>query len=589
MGSAERVRHKVIGVLGGAKPPPSNVTLDERLALKELRRDENIMILPADKGRATVLLDTSEYENKMSVLLSDMSTYKVLTRDPTPALQRKMNGVLLKLKKENRITPKVYNRLRCSSGTTPHIYGLPKVHKENVPLRPIVSFCTSPTYSLSRYLATLLSPLVGGSSSHVRNSRDFVSFMLLQQLQPGEILVSFDVVSLFTRIPITLALQIARKRLEEDDSLADRTPLSIDNIISLLDLCLNATFFMFRRITYQQVFGTAMGSPVSVVVANLVLEDVEERALKSFGITLSFWKRYVDDVCTSVPKDLILPLLHHLNSIEPSIEFTYETENDEGCLPFLDTMIHHQSDGSLSSSVYRKPTHTDRYLNFNSHHPLSHKVAVIRTLVGRAGALCSSGTQKTTELSHVEKVLRRNHYPARVIERYSKEKEAKTITDDNDRFKATITLPYVRGTSEAIKRILSPVNIRVCFRPCVTLKSLLVHPKDTLPLEKKANVVYCLPCQSCSEVYIGQTSRLLEARLGEHKADVRKGNVETSAVAEHIWSKGHRVDWQKCSVLMQESDLHRRCFLESWFIQRNVTMNREAGSLSSAYNALCDC
>jgi 3-dehydroquinate synthetase len=82
---------------------------------------------------------------------------------------------------------------------------------------------------------------------------------------------------------------------------------------------------------------------------------------------------------------------------------------------------------------------------------LSHKVAVIRTLVGRAGALCSSGTQKTTELSHVEKVLRRNHYPARVIERYSKEKEAKTITDDNDRFKATITLPYVRGTSEAIK------------------------------------------------------------------------------------------------------------------------------------------
>ena len=118
---------------------------------------------------------------------------------------------------------------------------------------------------------------------------------------------------------------------------------------------------------------------------------------------------------------------------------------------------------------------------------------------------------------------------------------------------------------------------------------LLGEPTDTLPLEKKANVVYCLPCQSCSEIYIGQTSRLLEARLGEHKADVRKGNVETSAVAEHIWSKGHQVDWQKCSVLMQESDLHRRCFLESWFIQRNVTMNREAGSLSSAYNALCDC
>ena len=124
--------------------------------------------------------------------------------------------------------------------------------------------------------------------------------------------------------------------------------------------------------------------------------------------------------------------------------------------------------------------------------------------------------------------------------------------------------------------------------------------------EVKCNVVYMVYiwCIYICRVYIESKCCLLptmsvlfrdlywpniEARLGEHKADVRKGNVETSAVAEHIWSKGHQVDWQKCSVLMQESDLHRRCFLESWFIQRNVTMNREAGSLSSAYNALCDC
>ena len=94
--------------------------------------------------------------------------------------------------------------------------------------------------------------------------------MLLQQLQPGKILVSFDVVSLFTRIPISLALKVARERLEEDDGLSDHTPLSVDNIISSLNLCLNATFIKFRGVVYQQVFGTAMGSPVSVVMANLV-------------------------------------------------------------------------------------------------------------------------------------------------------------------------------------------------------------------------------------------------------------------------------------------------------------------------------
>ena len=125
---------------------------------------------------------------------------------------------------------------------------------------------------------------------------------------------------------------------------------------------------------------TAMSSPVSVSVANLVMEDVEERALYSYDVQLPFWKRSVDDVCTVVPKNRIQHLLDHLNSIEPSIQLT---END-GCLPFLDVKIKRSLDGSLSTSVFRKPTHTDRYLNFASHHPLSHKKSVVCTLITRA-------------------------------------------------------------------------------------------------------------------------------------------------------------------------------------------------------------
>ena len=84
--------------------------------------------------------------------------------------------------------------------------------------------------------------------------------------------MSFDAISLFTRIPVGLALDVARERLEEDESLSSRTSLSVDDIISLLALCLKATFFTFREVIYQQIYGTAMGSPVSVVVANLVME-----------------------------------------------------------------------------------------------------------------------------------------------------------------------------------------------------------------------------------------------------------------------------------------------------------------------------
>ena len=141
---------------------------------------------------------------------------------------------------------------------------------------------SSPTYELSKFLVGLLSPIVGLTSSHVRNSQAFVEFMRSQTIPKEEILVSFDVVSLFTCIPTDLAIQVAHRKLESDASLPERTSLSVDDITDLLSLCLDATFPSFRGKMYQQVHGTAMGSPVSVVVANLVMDDIEERALSTF-------------------------------------------------------------------------------------------------------------------------------------------------------------------------------------------------------------------------------------------------------------------------------------------------------------------
>ena len=130
--------------------------------------------------------------------------------------------------------------------------------------------------------------------------------------------------------------------------------------------------FQFQNVVYQQVHGTAMGSPVSVTIANLVMEDIEQRALLTFRTLLRFWKRYVDDTCTAIQPCIIEEFHQHLNSIEPSIQFTYEIEQNNQ-LPFLDILLNRQDDGSILTFVFRKSTHTDRYLHFNSHHPQSHK------------------------------------------------------------------------------------------------------------------------------------------------------------------------------------------------------------------------
>ncbi len=162
-------------------------------------------------------------------------------------------------------------------------------------------------------------------------------------------MVSFDVVSLFTSVPTDMAVQVARRRLEKDQSFPERTDLSVDDIMDLLTLCLNATFLQFRGKVYQQVHGTAMGSPVSEVIANLVMEDVEERALTTFHSPPHFWRRYVDDTFTALPRDLVQQFLRHLNSIEPCIHAEEETE---GKLPFLDVCLQRDDNGPLATSVF---------------------------------------------------------------------------------------------------------------------------------------------------------------------------------------------------------------------------------------------
>ena len=154
-----------------------------------------------------------------------------------------MNSMLLSLKRSGRLPDGVYSYLRSSDGSTLQLYGLPKVHKQDVPLHPIVSFVSSPTYRLSRFLANLLAPVVGWSSSHVRNSKDFAEFISQQALREDEVMVSFDVVSLFMCVPTDLAVQVARSRLEKDPALPERTELLVDDIVNLLILCLMQPFW----------------------------------------------------------------------------------------------------------------------------------------------------------------------------------------------------------------------------------------------------------------------------------------------------------------------------------------------------------
>ena len=179
------------------------------------------------------------------------------------------------------------------------------------------------------------------------------------------------------------------------------------DIIHLLSFCLKTTQFTYNGTYYQQVFDTAMGSPVSAVIANMVMEDLEQRALATSPVKPFFWKRYIDDVISAVSGNEAERLLSHLNSVEPSIQFTFERREDRN-LPFLDLNVSRGVQGNLETRVYRKTTHTDKYLAFDSHHPICYKKSVAETLLRRADCLPSSLDSKAEERKYVSNVLKAN-------------------------------------------------------------------------------------------------------------------------------------------------------------------------------------
>nr|CAH8826073.1 unnamed protein product [Trichobilharzia regenti] len=189
------------------------------------------------------------------------------------------------------------------SCNVPKIYGKIKLHKEGYPIGPIVDFRNTPTYMLSRFLSTILRPTRDNSKARIVESFELVRRIKTTKIEEEEILVSFDVNSLYTKIPIQMAMIALKEKLNEDNGLKDRTQLSVEEIIKGVDFCLT-TYFTFEGKIYQQNEGVAMGSPISPIIADIFMDYWEENGLKPFRSSLKCWCRYVDDTLVIVKKTI---------------------------------------------------------------------------------------------------------------------------------------------------------------------------------------------------------------------------------------------------------------------------------------------
>ena len=184
----------------------------------------------------------------------------------------------------------------------------------------------------------------------------------------------------------------------------------------------------------------------------------------------------------------------HLNSVEPSIQFTLEREKDRH-LPFLDLNVSRREEGNLETSVYRKPTHTDKYLAFDSHQPIFHKKSAAKTLLRRADCLPSSLDSKAEERKYVSNVLKANGYTKTFLRNCQKPVTTSNALDEREPATGFAFIPYIQGVTEPIKRILNSHNVKVAQKPF-----------------QRTDAIYSIPCNDCDNEYIEQTKRQFGTR-----------------------------------------------------------------------------
>ena len=239
-----------------------------------------------------------------------------------------------------------------------------------------------------------------------------------------------DVVGMFPNVPVKKMLEIMRAKLEQDETLAARTKWSVDDIMSLLEISIETYFKMIDGKIYLQRDGLPIGKSISKPLAGIYMHWFEENHVfkEENESKLVYWKREMDDIffIWRGSKDELEVFVWHLNGVEFKIKFTLNHEKDN-FIPFLDVGITKKAN-RLITNVYRKPTHTQQYINWNSNHPKNLLLGVMKGLIHRAHILCDEKEDLMEELCLLRDVFISNGYPVKLVkETLEKSWEVETL------------------------------------------------------------------------------------------------------------------------------------------------------------------
>ncbi|XP_055623481.1 uncharacterized protein LOC129766908 [Toxorhynchites rutilus septentrionalis] len=535
-------------------------------------KSRDVIYSRADKGNAVVIMDKKDYDSRVLDII-DAGPYEECKfkngkqKDPLNGMIEEANSVrhnVARLMGEDKLERKFH----VPNPMVALLYCLPKIHKNPVGMRPISSNIRTPTEKMAGWLVEEMKeyPVTHGKS--VKNSVDFVKQLEGFKVRRGEILVSFDVAALFPSVPVVEALKSLRRHLERS-----RAPHHhIEAYLLVSEVCMRQNFFTFRGKMYKQTFGLSMGSKLSPLLANVFMSNFEVEIAKE-KLFPRTWRRYVDDIFTSVKERYLGKTLDMLNSRHDSITFTCEKEVD-GKLPFLDLEITRKEDNTLKFGIYRKPTSIDRFITSDSNHFGAQKQATFHSMAHRLYNVPMEEEEFAKEEENIYKAATVNGYGKEFVERILRKHKRKkyllditTLQPEIDDIKR-ITLPFYPKITNPIKKTLKKQALHIVYKSENTLRDLLCNLKDKISPDEQSGI-YEIPCRDCPAVYIGQTRRKVKVRIREHRTAVDNSKPNDSAVAVHTTSLDHNIDWTKAKLIKYVRKSTQLNAWESMFISNS--------------------
>ena len=425
-------------------PPPKkihrNIKKTEEIAIKQLKENKNIVIKEADKGGSVIVMDNEFYRAKLEEHLSDPETYRKIEGN-IPNIHKKIEELLNQY--QDHLTEKEIEYLHNFESKNSIIYGLPKVHKSkmiseaieqqnqdtihilnpaDLKFRPIIAGPINPTSHLSNFIHIILKPYLEEIPSFIKDSQTFLQ-SLPPRIDSESILVTLDIVSLYTSIPHNLGLEAVEFWLDKfPDRLHYRIPKSF--ILEAISLILTNNYFEFNNQIYLQLQGTAMGTKMAPTYANMTVGFLEWKLYQKLNLTSTKedclyihnnWKRYLDDcfIIWNKNKTELDQFISQINNLHHSIQFTSEINSNS--IPFLDIKIIKKGE-NIETDIYRKPTDTLNYIDFHSCHPRHTRINIPYTLATRIVNIVSNKHQQVLRLRELQTILLKKNYPYKLIQ-----------------------------------------------------------------------------------------------------------------------------------------------------------------------------